>query len=155
MEYLSSVWSPYTKSNIARLEMVQRRAACWTLSENSPYASVTQMLQSLGWRSFEQRRSDSRLCLFYKIIYGLGLVVIDMPPYVVHPLRTPRNSHTLGFRQIQSTVDYNKYSFYPLSIVQWNRLPAHKSLLPTFDSFKRAVCTVTQCHKCLPLSACF
>ena len=133
--------SPYTKSNIARLEMVQRRAARWTLSEYSPYASVTQMLQSLGWRSLEQRRSDSRLCLFYKIVYGL--VAIDMPPYVVHPLRTPRNSHTLCFRQIQSTVDYYKYSFYPLSNVQWNRLPAHIAILPTFDSFKRAVCTVS------------
>ena len=141
VEYSSSIWSPYTKSNIARLEMVQRRAARWTLSEYSPYASVTQMLQSLGWRSLEQRRSDSRLCLFYKVIYGL--VAIDMPPYVVHPLRTPRNSHTLCFRQIQSTVDYYKYSFYPLSIVQWNRLPAHIALLPTFDSFKRAVCTVS------------
>ena len=53
VEYSSSVWSPYTKSNIARLEMVQRRAARWTLSEYSPYASVTQMLQSLGWRSLE------------------------------------------------------------------------------------------------------
>ena len=141
VEYSSSVWSPYTKSNIARLEMVQRRAARWTLSEYSPYASVTQMLQSLGWRSLEQRRSDSRLCLFYKIIYGL--VAIDMPPYVVHPLRTPRNSHTLCFRQIQSTVDYYKYSFYPLSIVQCNRLPAHIALLPTFDAFKRAVFTVS------------
>ena len=106
VEYSSSVWSPYTKSNIARLEMVQHRAACWTLSEYSPYASVTQMLQSLGWRSLEQRRSDSRLCLFCKIIYGL--VAIDMPPYDVHPLGTPRNSHTLGFHQIQSTVDYYK-----------------------------------------------
>ena len=57
VEYSSSVWSPYTKSNIARL--VQRRAARWTLSEYSPYASVTQMLQSLGWQSLEQRRSDS------------------------------------------------------------------------------------------------
>ena len=36
VEYSSSVWSPYTKSNIARLEMVQRRAARWTLSEYSP-----------------------------------------------------------------------------------------------------------------------
>ena len=120
--------------------MVQRRAARWTLSEYSPYASVTQMLQSLGWRSFEQRRSDSRLCLFYKIIYGL--VAIDMSSYVVHPLRTLRNSHTPGFRQIQTTVDYYKYSFYPLSLLQWNRLPAHIALLP-FDSFKRAVCTIS------------
>ena len=69
MEYSSSVWSPYTKSNIARLEMVRLRSAHWTLRE-SPHASVTQMLQSLGWWSLEQRRSDSRLCLFYKIIYG-------------------------------------------------------------------------------------
>ena len=141
MEYSSSVWGPYTKSNIARLEMVQRRAALWTLSDYSPYASVTQMLQSLGWRSLEQRRSDSRLCLFYKIIYGL--VAIDMPSYVVHPLRTLRNSNTIGFRQIQTTVDYFKYSFYLLLIVQWYRLPAHIALLPTFDSFKRAMCTVS------------
>ena len=41
VEYSSSVWSPYTKSNIARLEMVQCRVARWTLSEYSPYASVT------------------------------------------------------------------------------------------------------------------
>ena len=81
------------------------------------------------------------ICLFYKIIYGL--VAIDMPPYVVHPLRTPRNLHTLCSRQIQSTVDYYKYSFCPLLIVQWNRLPAHIALLPTFDSFNRAVCTVS------------
>ena len=82
-EYSSSVWSPYTKSNVDKLEMIQRRAARWTSNNYSPYASVTEMLQSLGWRSLEQRRSDSRLCLFYKIIYGP--VAIDMPPYAVHP----------------------------------------------------------------------
>ena len=31
LEYSTPVWSPYTKSNIHRVEMVQRRAACWTL----------------------------------------------------------------------------------------------------------------------------
>ena len=25
----------------------------------------------LGWRSLEQRRADARLCLFYKIVYGV------------------------------------------------------------------------------------
>ena len=147
MEYSSSVWSHYTKSNVDKLEMIQRRAVRWTSNNYSPYASVTEMLQSLGWRSLEQRMSDSRLCLFYKIIYGL--VAIDMPPYVVHPSRILRNSHPLGFRQIQTTVDYYKYSFYPLAIVQWNRLPSHIALLPTFDSFKsQCARLVTQCHKC-------
>ena len=130
VEYSSSVWSPYTKSNIASLEMVQLRAARWTLTEYSPYASVTQMLQSLGWRSLEQRRSDSRLCLFYKIIYGL--VAIDMSPYVVHPLRTPSNSHTIGFHQIQSTVDTTNTHSIP-----------SQSRNGTGCQFKRAVCTVS------------
>ena len=40
VEYSSTVWSPYT-------EMIQRRAACWTLNNYSTYASVTEMLQSL------------------------------------------------------------------------------------------------------------
>ena len=79
VEYSSSVWSPYTKSNVDKLEIIQRRAARWTSNNYSTYASVTEMLQSLDWRSLEQRRSDSRLCLFYKIIYGL--IAIDMPPY--------------------------------------------------------------------------
>ena len=79
VEYSSSVWSPFTKSNVDKLEMIQRRAARWTSNNYSTYASVTEMLQSLDWRSLEQRRSHSRLCLFYKIIYGL--IAIGMPPY--------------------------------------------------------------------------
>ena len=63
--------------------MVQRRAARWTLSRYSAYDSVTSMLGELGWRSLEDRRTDARLCLFYKIVHGL--VAVPMPPYVVHP----------------------------------------------------------------------
>ena len=87
MEYSSIVWSPYTDQNIDKLEMIQRRAARWTLNNYSTYASVTEMLQSLGWRSLEQRRSDSRLCLFYKIIYGfLALVCGVYYEIVTFPL---------------------------------------------------------------------
>ena len=85
VEYSSTVWSPHTDQNIEKLEMIQRRVARWTLHNYSTYA--------VSWRSLEQRRSDSRLCLFYKIIHGL--VAIDLPPYVVHPLRILRNSHPL------------------------------------------------------------
>ena len=153
-EYLSTVWSPYTDQNIDKLEMIQRRAARWTLNNYSTYANVTEMLQSLGWRSLEQRKSDSRHVLFFKIIYEL--VAIDLPPYVVHPSIILRNSHIFCFRQIQTTVNYYKYSFYPLAIVQWNRLPSHIALLPTFDSFKRAMCAVNHASvHWLSLSACF
>ena len=153
VQYSSTVWSPYTDQNIDKLEMIKRRAARWTLNNYSTYASVTEMLQSLGWRCLEQRRSDSGLCLFYKIIYGL--VAIDLPPYVVHPSSILRYSHPFCFCQIQTTMDYYKYSFYPLAIVRWDRLPSHTALLPTFESFKRAVCAVNHsmsyccCYGCI------
>ena len=46
--------------------------ARWVLSDYSPYYSVSDMLGRLGWRTLEQRRADSRLVLFYKIVHGLG-----------------------------------------------------------------------------------
>ena len=129
VEYASPVWSPYTQKNIDRLEMVQRRAARWTLNNYSTYASVTDMLSNLGWRSLQNRRSDARLCLFFKIVHGL--VAVPLPPFVRHPTRAPRHSHDLYFSQIQTRTDYYKYSFFPLAIVQWNRLPSVVALLPT------------------------
>ena len=103
VEYSSSVWSPYTQNNIHKIEMVQRRAARWTLDNYTRQARVSEMLTHLGWRSLEQRRNDSRLCIFYKIIHGL--VALDLPPCVEHPTRiSQKNSHSLVYRQIQWTI---------------------------------------------------
>ena len=51
VEYGSVVWSPYTKENKDRTEMVQRRAARWVSNDYSTYSSVTEMMSNLGWRS--------------------------------------------------------------------------------------------------------
>ena len=71
LEYSSSVWSPYTEQNIGQIEMVQRRAARWVKHDYSTYSSVSNMISQLGWRSLENRRSDARLLMFYKIVHGL------------------------------------------------------------------------------------
>ena len=68
VEYASVVWSPYTKDNINKIEKVQRRAARWVTNDYSSYSSVTDMLSNLGWRSLENRRTDTRLAMFYKIV---------------------------------------------------------------------------------------
>ena len=68
VEYASPVWSPYTKENINKIEKVQRRAARWVSNGYSSYSSVTDMLSNLGWRSLENRRTDTRLSMFYKIV---------------------------------------------------------------------------------------
>ena len=72
--YASPVWSPYTQTNINKIEAVQIRAARWVTNDYS--SSVTQMINRLEWRSSEQRR----FIMFYKIVYGLA--EISVPAYL-------------------------------------------------------------------------
>ena len=139
LEYASIVWSPHTDKNIESIEMVQRRAARWVSNHYSSYDSVTTMLSNLGWRSLEYRRYDSRLAMFYKIQYGL--VVVQILSYFERPKRITRHSqyNPLGFRQVFARTDSYRCSFYPMTIVLWNRLPSEIVLLPDLDSFKREV----------------
>ena len=51
VEYASPVWCPYTKTIINKIEAVHRRAARWFTNNHSSYSSVTQMINTLGWRS--------------------------------------------------------------------------------------------------------
>ena len=83
LEYAAPVWDPHTLNDIQKIEMVQRRAARWVLGDYSPYSSVSDMLGRLGWRTLEQRRADSRLVLFYKIVHGYVAVTL---PLIRHPL---------------------------------------------------------------------
>ena len=57
---------------------------------------------------------------------------------VNHPVRKTRHMHPLHFVQIAATASYYKHSFFPLAIVQWNRLPHHIPVLSDLDSFRSA-----------------
>ena len=140
VEYASSVWNPHTKQNISKIEMVQRRAARWVKNNYSPYESVSNMLDNLGWRSLENRRIDSRLVMFYKIIYCH--VAIQIPTYFEKPHRYTRHMHPLSYRQIHTSAAYYQQSFYPATIVLWNRLPSEIVLRADLDSFKEGVCQI-------------
>ena len=138
LEYASAVWDPHTKVRISQIEQVQRRAARWTASNFDRQSSVTKMVKQLGWRSLEQRRADARLCLFYKVIHGL--VAVPLPDYIHHSNRISRYCHSMTFRQVSTSTDYYKFSFFPLAIVQWNFLPESVACLQSLDAFKAAVC---------------
>ena len=73
--------------------MVQGRAAGLTVRNFDNRASVTEVLNNLGWIKLEQRRAVAGPCLFYKIFYGLGavplpnlvifgLLAVPLPSYV-------------------------------------------------------------------------
>ena len=143
LEYASPVWSPLTDTNVSLIETVQRRAARWVTHDYSSYSCVTQMINTLGWRSLrslEQRRADARLLMFNKIVHGL--VEIPLPTYIQRQIRMTRTTHSYHFIQIQTTSNYYKYSFSPLAIVQWNNLPPSAALLEDLTSSRSAICSL-------------
>ena len=138
LEYASPVWDPNSDDKTLQLEKkIQRRAARWTTSNYNYRSSVTAMLNNLDWRSLAQRRADARLCLLYKIVYGL--VTVPLPDYIKPTNRVSRYCHSMTFRQLNTSTNYYKYSFFPLAIVQWNALPEAVVSLQDLDSFKVAV----------------
>ena len=93
----------------------------WTTSSFDHRSSVTAIVNDLGWRTLEQRRADLRLCLFFKMVYGL--VAVPLPDYIEQSNRISRYCHSMTFRQLHTSKEYYKHSFFPLAIVQWNALP--------------------------------
>ena len=137
LEYASSVWDPHTIKGAYKVEMVQRRAARWTLNRFHNTSSVTGMLGQLGWRTLEQRRADQRLTMLYKIVNGHVAVT---PGTYLHPVARPtRHSHQFGFIQYSTRKDHFRLSFFPRTIIQWNRLPLCVVQAQTVVAFKTHV----------------
>ena len=67
LEYCSTVWCPFTDSNISKFEAVQRRAARWVKHDYGQTSTVIEMMQSLHWCRLDQRRIDNKLTFMYKI----------------------------------------------------------------------------------------
>ena len=131
LEYSSTVWSPLTQTYTRKIDIVQRRATCWILNRYSTYDSVTKMQSHLGWGALDQRRTDARLCMLYKIMNGL--VAVPLPTYFQQTTSSTRHglSHPLAIRQSHTSFSFYKYSFFPLAVWQWNRLPSNVEFLPT------------------------
>ena len=134
LEYCQTVWDPYTQELKNKLEMVQRRAARFTLSNYSPTSSVNSMLEKLQWKSLEHRRKIARLVMFHKISNNS----------VATPMTLKLNKHTHSQNSQTYVVpyarnDYYKMSFFPRTAREWNGLPNDTVLIKTKDQFKEAL----------------
>ena len=137
LEYAATIWDPHTAHNINRLEMVQRRAARYTTNIWERQASVTALLQKLGWITLQERRKISRLVMMYKITNGL--VAIPVAQYVIPTTRPTRHCHALGFRIPQSRTESHKYSYFPRTVREWNALPASIPKAESLEAFKEGL----------------
>ena len=85
----------------------------------------------------DQRRIDCRLVMLYKVTYDL--FAIPASDYLLPNRRQSRHIHSLAYRQIPTLKNYDKYTFFPRTIIHWNALPAFIPLLPTLAQFSSAV----------------
>ena len=135
IEYSSAVWSPHIKEDVNLLERVNRRAArlvfnkSWRQQDVSP----TALLNDLGWQQLNERRKQQRLMMLYKISNQL----VAIPPTVLKtPGRTLRG-HSKKYQTIRTTCDTVKYSFFPNTIPEWNKLPNDVVAAESTAIFKR------------------
>ena len=116
------------------LEMVNRRAArvvynkTWREKDVSP----TQLLNDLGWKTLAERRRDQRLIMMYKIQNGLVAVP---PTRLQQPTRQTRGQ-SIKFKQLQSTCEKVKNSFYHKTIPEWNKLGEKAVTAESLEAFK-------------------
>lgn len=138
VEYASSAWDPYQENHIKQIEMVQRRSARFIKHQYSREpGSVTSLLKELKLPSLEIRRKIKRLCLFHKALHKK--IAINIPDYVEQQGRTTRQYHRSKFRNLQTSTNTYKYSFFPRTIKDWNTLPIRLLNIEDAEAFKNSL----------------
>jgi hypothetical protein len=93
------------------------------------------MVNSLHWTTLQKRRDMARVTMLYKIKHDL----VDVTPDP--PLRNARTSRGNQQQLSQLTCKKSVYqnSFFPATIILWNRLPIQVVEKPTLEGFKSAL----------------
>ena len=111
-----------------------RRAARFVLNDYSGQSSVSAMMLTLGWDTLQQNRDNARTTMLYKIKHNFVDITLDPP---LRNVRTSRgNPQQISQLPVQKSVYQN--SFFPATIVLWNRLPQHVVEQPTLEGFQSA-----------------
>lgn len=132
LEYCSSVWHPWQKSLVHKVECVQRSAARYVMNDYNYRSSVTEMLNTLNWKTLYYRRLNSSLIMFYKI--RAHSVAVD-PSYLIH-------TRNLNYLIPQSRTNYFANSYFPRTIRLWNSLPSTVKESPSLSIFTERLAVV-------------
>ena len=138
LEYATEVWDPHHKFHIRKIEMVQRRAARWVLSDYRFQSSVTAMIDELGWVTLEQRRRRNRLIQLYKIINGYTLGA-ELPAIYLPQMIITRHYHPSHFILPAANTNNYQASFFYRTVKDWNDLPLNFYSIPTLSIFANTI----------------
>ena len=91
VEWTSTVTDQYAQTLIQKIEMVQRRAARYVKNRHRNASSVADMLCTMNWQSFQDRRKDARLCMLCKK-NTIEMAAITKDKRLIQPQRRTRHS---------------------------------------------------------------
>ena len=134
LEYCSNLWNPYKKSDIDKIESVQRR---FTKRLNNMHdLQYTKRLELLGLDSLETRRLKADLYMYFKIIKNLT----DIPLSDFFKIRTGSTRNN-GLCLYKSRFNSNseRYFFRNRYVNAWNSLPGSAVHAESLSAFKLAV----------------
>ena len=147
LDYASNVWNPYLKTNIVKLESVQRyfTKRIKTLSS----FSYGERLARLNLETLENRRLKADLVSYYKIFHGLS---VFSPNYfdVRTSLIGTRSKTVYLCKNIDGTQACY-FAFFNRGIDCWNSLPANVSDVDSLSVFKNRLDTIELSHFCCVL----
>ena len=141
VEYASQVWNPYTKSNISRIESIQRRATKFILKSDDEYLVRLRKLRLL---SLEDRRFMADVVFFYKVVNNHVRLTLDSRVrfsrdvdrgYALRSMDTPNLLTSL------SRTNLFKFSFMKRIVGEWNSLPLDIREASSVEDFKLKVST--------------
>ena len=140
LEIFSSVWNPYRKKDIKKLESVQRRATKLVPSiRKLPYDI---RLIRLGLTRLTDRRDRGMLIDFYKIYNNINKVrwhvPIRQPNYLTQdgPASGIRNNEHSIVMQNKINTAQREYFFSNRIVPHWNKLPKSVIEAKSVNSFK-------------------
>ena len=137
LEYAATTWDPYTKTNSAKVEAVQRRAARFCFNDYRQTSSVSSMMQDLGWEQLQTRRQQNKTVMMYRMVNNL--VEIPANQYLT-PTGVSTRGHQQRFLPYYCSVNAYQGSFFPSAIRLWNALPASTVSAQSIDDFKVLIC---------------
>ncbi len=82
--------TPHTEKNIQKVVSVQRKVACYVVSDLECNGSITNILKILEWQSLEQCRAQAQV-MMYEIAHN----VVNINPFVYLQQAVVRGSSSL------------------------------------------------------------
>ena len=134
IEYAATVWDHYIQFNINTPEKCQCRAARFVSGDYSSESSATSMLKKLKYPPLQQRRTNTKMVMMYRIIHHL--IAIPSQMHLTSATTRITRDHDQKCSIPFSRISSHKYLYYPTAIRTWNSLPSVLISVPTLGAFK-------------------